>query len=218
MTSDPFYVTDPLIVEIYLYKNNYKDRLLIAELKECAQLIYNPEESENAFYVRADEIYDILRDKFKKDLQNFSSTSPKEISRSINSVYFLNNIINNFRNVKYLKVSVSDAEVYSRKVNDTINFDYRVIHSRVDFGSILTEEDRKDVKNLFIDCGLYQNEPFKTKPYFEITAEDFLSIISSYGSKFDPNDKNNLIINGLKSLLGPKIENDNPILLIIIDV
>jgi hypothetical protein len=217
MINDPLYVTDPLIVEVFLYKNNYKDRLLIAELKEGAQLVLDHEEFSNSFYVRSNEVYDILHDKFRRDLLNFSATAPDELSASINSVYFLVNILESFKNMKYLKINISDAEVYSRRVNDMINFDYRIIHSRVDLGSILMADDLKDVKSLFIDVGIYQNEPFKTKPYLEIATTDLLNILSSYGSRFDPIDKVNQLINGIKSLLGSKVEKDNSILLIIID-
>lgn len=211
------WVTDPLIVEIFLYKNNYKDRLLIAEMKEHARIVTAPFIESNSFFIQADELTDILYQCFRKDLADFASTSASEVSPSVTSIFFINNLLVTFPNVKYLKVNVSDSPVYSRKVENKVHFDYRIIHSKVDFGSILTEEDLSDVKSLFISAGIYKVEPFNTKPYFEIHAKDLLTIISSYGLNLEDGDEDHQLIGGIKALLGPKIEQDNPTLLIIID-
>jgi hypothetical protein len=211
------FVTDPLILEIFLYKSNYKDRLLIAEMREHAHIVSHPMINENSFFIQAKELTDILLDKFHKDISNFASTSQNEIGPSVTSIYFLYNILAMYQNIKYLKINVSDSEIYSRKIENRVNFDYRIIHSKLDLPSILMEEDLDEVKQLFISAGILKREPFVEKPYFDIFARDLLTILASYGSKFPEGDDVNLLINGIKALIGPKIEADNPNLLIIVD-
>jgi hypothetical protein len=218
MTDDEMnFVNDPLILEIFLYKNNYKDRLLIAEMKEHAQLISYQPMNDNSFFIQADELFDILHEKFRRDISNFESTPHQELGPSVTSIYFLNSILNSYKNVKYLKVNISDSSVYSRKVDNRVSFDYRIVHSKVDLSSILIDQDLIDVKQLFINAGILKNEPFQTKPYFEIFAKDLITILSAYGSRFPEGDETNQLIAGIKALIGPKVELDNPTLLIIID-
>jgi hypothetical protein len=211
------FVTDPLILEVFLYKNNYKDRLLIAEVKEHAYIICPPGSSENSFYIQAKELFDILHEKFRKDINDFDSTPQLELGPSVTSIYFLNNILKTYRKVKYLKINISESLVYSRKIENRVNFDYRIIHSKIDFPSILTIEDLILVRKLFVDSGVIKEEPFFNKPYIDIFARDLLTILSTYGSNFSEGDEVNQLISGIKALIGPKIESDNPTLLIIID-
>ena len=217
MIDDMNFVTDPLIVEIFLYKNNYKDRLLLAEMKEHARIVSPPFIDSNSFFVQASEVFDILHDKFRKDIANFASTSGAEVAKSVTSIYFLNNLLSTYQTVKYIKVNVSDSPVYSRRVNDKINFDYRIIHSRVDLCSLLVEEDLHDIKNLLIEADVLKVEPFDKKPYFEIYARDLLLVLNSYSANLNQDDEKNQLIQGLISLLGSKIEMDNSMLLIIIE-
>jgi hypothetical protein len=102
-------------------------------------------------------------------------------------------------------------------VNDKINFDYRIIHSRVDLCSLLVEEDLHDIKNLLIEAEVLKVEPFDKKPYFEIYARDLLLVLNSYSANLNQDDEKNQLIQGLISLLGSKIEIDNSMLLIIIE-
>ncbi len=211
------FVTDPLIVEIFLYKNNYKDRLLLAEMKEHARIVAAPFIEENSFFVQASEVFDILHDKFRKDLANFASTSNAEVGKSVTSIYFINNLLSTYQTVKYLKINVSDSPVYSRRVDNKINFDYRIIHSRVDLTSLLVEEDLADIKDLLIEANIIKRDIFDKKPYFEIYARDLLLVLNSFSSNLNEDDEKSQLIKGLISLLGPKIELDNSMLLIIID-
>jgi hypothetical protein len=55
---------EPLILEIYLNSNNYKDRLLITDLRKKAQIVKMPMIDDSAFYVKAEEVSDILYEKY----------------------------------------------------------------------------------------------------------------------------------------------------------
>ena len=210
-------LTDPQILEIFLYNSNYKDRILIAEMKERAHIVSIPHLSPNSFFVQVDEVDEILQTKFRKDLDNFASTSFNEVGPSVTSIFFIDSILNTFKNLKYFKVNVSDSKIYSRKIDNRVNFDYKIIHSRFDLANYLSEEDLKDVRKILISANILKIEPFTNKPYIEIQSRDFIHLLSIYGSKFDPESETNQLIAGLKALLGPKLESDNPTLLIILE-
>jgi hypothetical protein len=84
---------DPLILEIYLYNNNYKDRLLISELKEKAYTVRVPELEGTSFFIRVDDMYEILNTKFKKDLRDFESTPYENLEQSVTSIFLLSLVV-----------------------------------------------------------------------------------------------------------------------------
>ena len=208
---------DPLILEIYLYTNNYKDRLLISELKSKAQTIKIPGIDDTSFFVKVDDMYDILHDKFRKDLRDFDSTPYDTLNGSVTSIYFIESIMRAFHKMKYFRINVSDSQIYTRKVNDKISFDYRVIHSRVDLPIICTPEYLAHCKRIFKNIGVYGNDPFDKTPYFEIAVADLFNKLRSYSMNFtEEDDELNYILN-LQMMFGPKLERDNCTVLVVVE-
>jgi len=217
MTDDMMsFVSDPLILEIFLYQNNYKDRILLSEMKKRAQLVKMGNEDSNSFFVRIEDIEDILLTSFIRDINNFDSTSKLD-STSVTSIYFIDNIIKSYRYLKYFKVNVSDSEVYSRKSENKIVFDYRIIHSRIDLPSVLTPEDLIEVQQMLKDAKIYEINPFDLKPYFEMTVKDLFYHLNNYAMDLDPESDEFHLIVGLKALIGPKMEIDDPVVLVIVE-
>jgi len=211
---------DPLIFEIYLFNNNYKDRLLISELREKANTVKIPELQDSSFFVRVDDVWDILNTKFKKDLNDFDSTPEQSLNKSITSIYFIKLMILRFDRAKYIKVSVSDSLVYSRKVKDHIKFDFRIIHSRVDLPHICTSEFLTECKRVFQILGLYQPNPFDKTPYFEISAIELFDSLEGYTTELnisDPESDDLFIIQNINLLFGKKLQKDNSIVLVIVE-
>lgn len=208
---------DPLILEIYLYTNNYKDRLLISELKSKAQTIKIPGLDEASFFVKADDMYDILHDKFRKDLRDFDSTPYDTLNGSVTSIYFIESIMRSFQKMKYFRINVSDSQIYTRKVNDKISFDYRVIHSRVDLPVICTSEYLAECKRIFKNIGVYGMDPFDKTPYFEISVTDLFNKLREYSMNFTEEDDELSYILNLQAMFGAKLERDNCTALIVVE-
>jgi hypothetical protein len=101
---------DPLILEIFLNNNNYKDRLLISDLRKRAHLIKLQSLDENSFFVKAEELENILSTKFQSDLKEFSTLPNSSLPSNATSIYFLNSMLNEFRHVKYFRIYVSNTQ------------------------------------------------------------------------------------------------------------
>jgi hypothetical protein len=209
---------DPLILEIYLYNNNYKDRLLISELKEKAHTITVPGIAENAFFVKADDMMDILVTKFKKDLSEFESTPYDHLKDTVTSIYFIDNMLRSFDAIKYFRINVSDSQVYSRKGKDSISFDYKIIHSRVDLPSICTPEYLQNVKRILTRVGFISKDSFEKSPYFESSAREIISRLRSYSNDLEPESEEHQYVTNLIFIFGNKLEKDNSIVLVIVDL
>jgi len=209
---------DPLILEIYLYNNNYKDRLLISELKNRAQMVKTANMEDNSFFVKIDDMCDVLYTKFIKDLKNFDSTPTNTLNQSVTSIFFIDSMIRTFQSTKYFKINISDSPVYSRKVKDNIVFDFRVIHSIVDLSYVCSSEFLIQCQRIFKTLGLYQTDSFDKTPYFEITVPELFFKLNEYERTIeDATSIEHEYIFNIKSIFGQKLEKDNCIALVVME-
>lgn len=206
---------DPLVLEIFLYKNNYKDRLLISELKEKAQTIKIPGLENGSFFVKTDDIIDILNTKFKKDLDNFESTPSENLNQSVTSIYFIDSIIQAFGSIRYFRINVSESEVYSRKTKDSISFEFRILHSKIDLTSICAPDFLIEARRILKKLGFISPESFTKTPYFEASARDLVNKLRSYSQMINPEGEESEYVSSLLLIFGNKLEKDNSIILVI---
>ena len=210
-------LVDPLILEICLYKNNYVDRLLITELKQKAHTVTIPGMDNSSFFVKIDDIEMILNNRFKKDLQNFDATPYNTLNQSVTSVYFLDSIIKAFGTIKYFRINISDSSIYTRKTKDTISFDYRIIHSRIDLAEVCSDEALVKFKNVFKELGYFSDDPFDKTPYVEISVRDFLLNLRDYKFTIEEQESEEFfIVDELEQIFGTKLEKDDSIALVIL--
>jgi len=206
---------EPLILEIYLNNNNYKDRILINDLKKRAHIVKLHDIDESSFFVRAEEVNDIINTKFHNDLLEFDSTPITSLAPKVTSIYFIDSMIRSFRNLRYFRIHVSNSINPSRRIEDKIVFDYRIMHTKLDLANNCTPELFKDFQELFSNIGVYREELFHDKPFFEISAKELFYKILNYQSKFAQDDDEYLMVLDILSILGSKIEKDNSTMLIV---
>lgn len=210
-------VIDPLILEIFLFKNNYKDRLLISALKEKAHVVKVEGTDDNSFFVKVEDVDQILHRNFKKDIMDFDSTPSHSLSTSVTSIYFIDSMIQNFANLKYFKINVSNSEVYTRMSNDIISFDYRVIHSKLDLPSFCNEEFLDICKEIFAAIGVYKQTTFNKEPYFEIYANELIQKLHNHANTLEEESEELEYVTNIIFILGPKLEKDNPLLMVVVE-
>jgi len=210
-------VVDPLVLEIFLFKNNYKDRLLISALKEQAHVVAIDGDNEGSFFVKVEDVDDILHNNFSKDLKEFASTPEHSLSTSVTSIYFIVSMLQNFSKLKYFKISISNSEIYTRKSTTGISFDYKVIHSKIDFPSFCTPEFLEICRQLFGAIGVYKKTPFDKEPYFEIYANELIQKLVDHTDDLEEDSEELNYVSNIISILGTKLEKDNPLLLIVVE-
>ncbi len=210
--NDVIGMVEPLILEIYLNSNNYKDRLLINDLRKKAQIVKMPSIDSNAFFVKSEEVSDILYEKYLKDIQNFESTPISTFIDSANSVFYIEAILREFICLKYFKINVSDKSI-SR---DTSNvFEYKIMHSKVDLANSVAFDFLDMCVDIFTKIGIYNNTTFYPKPYIEISVKDLFSKLLDYQLEFDKEDEEYLDVIDVMMIFGNKLERDNATCMII---
>ena len=208
------FMIEPLILEVYLNKENYKDRLLINDIKKNAQIIKLPEHGPSSFFVKASELEGILYTRYYDDILNFESASQSDFDKSANSVFFLEAALREFPKLRYFRIKVSSNEKSAKKDS---KFDYKIMHSRVDLANSVTPEFLVDCKRVFIDIGLYQPSKFEPKPYFEVQTKQLLILLQNHMMNMEPTEENRILIDSIMNIFGHKLERDNATVLVIIE-
>ena len=208
-------LVQPLILEIFLYQNNYKDRLLVSELRKRINIIQT-EEDDNSFFVKADDVFYVISSKFAKDLDIFRNSPDKTLFKNATSIYFIDSILSRFQSIKYFKVNVSQSNNFSREKENTISFDYRIAHSRLDLTAEFDGADLFLVDCILKDIGVFVYDILNPKAYTEIQTHELIDKLSVYSSTLDDESEELEIIHRILMIIGPKLEKDNSILLLIV--
>lgn len=210
-------LVQPLILEIYLNNSVYKERLLINDLKRSSKLIELPDDKSNSFFVRAEELEEVLYDGFGKEILNFRSSSESQIGTSASSIFFLDGILQTYKELRYFRVNVSDSKKYSRIQDDMLVFDYKLMHVKVDIANKCSEDFIQEIKRIFSEINVYRNELFYDKPYFEIDASVLFNKLYQYAQEFSEEEQEYSLVQNILDVFGPRIERDNAIILIIME-
>lgn len=208
--DDTNFMIEPLILEIFLNKNNYKDRLLITDFKKKAQIVTIPDYDSSSFFVKVNEVEDILWEKYRKDISNFDSVSPANFKANANSVFYLEAALREFKGLKYFRVHVSDIEETEKKP-----FEYKIMHSRIDLANRCHSDFLAMCERIFKKIGVYQPTTYNPIPYFEIAVRDLFVRLQNYSYNFDKEDEEYKNVIDIMLIFGQKLEKDNSTALII---
>ena len=155
-----------------------------------------------------------------------------EVSKNVNSVHFLARIIDNFQNLKYVKVTVSPKRTFTRLVELTnnksyINFDYKIITSIIDLTLCFSKKSEyKLINEVLKKIGLIKPDIFGTKvSYIKTTSQELIGLLGVFEGSLlanpenpDPKaDKYIQAIDMIYDIIDRKAENDNCKIILITD-
>jgi hypothetical protein len=176
----------PYAIDITLYKHNYYDRLIISYLKKYAQYIPSGNTNES-FIVNVKDFKRILSSRFNSELSSMKGLTEIEVSKNVNSVHFLARIIDNFQNLKYVKVTISSKRTFTRLVELTnnksyINFDYKIITSIIDLTLCFSKKSEyKLINEVLKKIGLIKPDIFGTKiSYIKTTSQELIGLLGVF--------------------------------------
>jgi len=214
-TEENFELTIPTNISFTLYKYDYIDSIISSRiLKECKKVSTGRK-----------GVYKISVDGFKQAILS-SRRLRAELEKSkelfdapgtikINSLFFLWNIIEALPNLKWLTFKISDDKNYSRlfEVQDKqiLTFQYTIEEGLIYLPDILGREDLDTFNKQIINIGIMENKYFDRRGYFWMKASSFFDLIATL------EDKGIDIMTKVIHSIDPKIDDDDPTLLVITD-
>lgn len=225
--SNLYYSDVPVLINVTLFKNNYYDKKILSLLKQ--KMLYYREDSKNTLTVSTWDIKRIIDENLNDIIQDLKNSTPMEFSKNVNSVYFLYELIETYSNLRYFTINISDDKNCSRLMfpkdlngQPVINFDFKVVHSVLDFPNHLDSNNLKLLNTFLKDIKLFEKDKFREgPPYMHIIASYFIDKINSFTSIFEENSEQIKhympIIDIINNLINSKILMDNPTCLLITD-
>ena len=213
LVDNRFELEIPTHIAFTLYKNDYVDNLIISKVKkECR----NESKKKNEFIVSLEEFQNaisssaFLRAELKKTISQDLLPNP---NFKPNSIFFLQSIINRLPNLNKITFKISDEKIFSRLVKvdggrEIVSFHFNIIEGMFDLTQILDRVQLDTFNKRFMAVGIMKNKYLERIPYFYIKATVLFDILSEMDEAqvFDAFD--------IITSVDPKIEEDDPILLV----
>lgn len=205
----------PISIQITLYKQNHIDNTLIGNVLRYANVIAQ-NDLKNKFIVYKKDLLDIINLRFFDEIEKFSTIPSGSLYSSVNSIYFLNKILNEFSNLEMIEINVSNSRIYSRLVssgeNSVIGFDYKITHGIVNYPDYIPSSDNR-LNIMLSELGYSIN----STPYLIVKGKDFIERLSHFEKTNKIAHTCKDIINISYELFEPKIEIDDTLITIILD-
>lgn len=228
MIMNNFISDVPFFINVTLYKNNYYDNKILSLIKHKSIYVEN---NKNTLTITSSDLKTLIDENLKNTLDDLNNATPIEFTKNINSIYFLYEMIKSYSNLMYFTINISNDKNYTRVVTNKesnsdsffINFDFKVVQCILDFPNHLDSNGLKLLNSFLRRINLFEEDKFREgPPYIDIMTKDFLSKIHEFMKEFK-NEKDKEfeyympIINVIYELINPKIEQDNPLCLLILD-
>lgn len=206
----------PTHISFTLYKFDYVDSIIISRvLKECKN-----------WNTSSDDVYTVKVNSFKSALFG-SSRLKAEIQRTEehglnpapglkpNSVSFLWSIMERLRNLDWVTFTISYDKKFSRLIRienrEVLSFYFRIDEGVFDLTKVFDRESLDIINLKIIQFGIMPNKYLERSPYFYMKSSMLFEILGQLEmdealNTFDVLDQ-----------IDPKLEDDDPILLVITD-
>jgi|TARA_B100000780_G_scaffold269599_1_gene228559 hypothetical protein len=203
----------PTHIAFTLYKNDYIDNLIISKVKkECRNRSENPSEFNISLeqFERAIKTSAFLRAELQKTIDQELLPNP---NFKPNSIFFLQSIIARLSNLERITFKISNEKIFSRLVklengHEIVSFHFNILEGIFDLTQILDRKQLDTFNKKFIDIGILSNKYLDRASHFYIKAALLFDILAEM-EESQIMDAFDIITS-----IDPKIEEDDPILLV----
>tara|TARA_B100001758_G_C18286172_1_gene544415 strand:+ start:363 stop:1028 length:666 start_codon:yes stop_codon:yes gene_type:complete len=213
LIDNKFELEIPTHISFTLYKNDYIDGLIISRVKkECK----NESDRPNEFTLTLDSFNSAIRTSafLKAELtKTMNQDLLPNPNFKPNSIFFLQSIINRLPNLHKITFKISNDKIFSRLVKvegnrEVVSFHFNILEGSLDLTKILSREQLDTFNKRFMEVGIMKNKFLERSSYFYIKATLLFDILS------DLDQAQVLEAFDIITAVDPKIEEDDPILLV----
>ena len=213
LIDNKFELEIPTHISFTLYSNDYIDGLIISRVNhECK----NESNKKNEFTLSLERFNNAIRTStfLKAEL---AKTLDQELlpnpNFKPNSIFFLQSIINRLPNLERITFKISNDKIFSRLVKvegnrEIVSFHFNIIEGTFDLTKLLDRTQLDNFNKRFMEVGIMKNKYLERSPYFYIKATALFDILSQL------DEAQILEAFDVIAAVDPKIEEDDPILLV----
>lgn len=212
MLTKHFQLQIPTHISFTLYKNDHIDSIIITRvLNECENL--SEEVGVYTFDINAFKQAILTSTRLKTEVDKMKLVGKRE---KFNSINFLWTIFESLINIEHVSFKISADKEYTRIVNfngqELVNFQYKILEGKLDLSKLLTIDELDGLNVSLIESEILSNNHLDRQSFFYIETVKFLDLITNFDINF-----NITTVDTILDAIDPKLEEDNPLLLIITD-
>jgi hypothetical protein len=209
------------VIDIILYKYNYYDNKIWTGIKN--QINYMTV-NEQSVLVSPAALKEYIEKTYPNELNKFKSIGSEFLHKDANSIYFLNLLLSQMQQLKWVKLTLDKSKNYSRLINDggqspRINFSYKILHITLRLFDLFQEDELEDINKILTGLKLLRNG----KPYERHRLDHFVSMLDRWMNNADLNphdhtpDEQVELVAMILDIIEAKLEGDNPEVLLVTD-
>ncbi len=203
------------IIDIVLYKYNYYDNRLWTGAKNQLRYIeINPQ----SILVSPSDVKNHLEVNYPNELNKFKAIGSEFLHKEANSIYFMNRFLYQMPKMKWIKLTLDKSKNYSRVIGNesqtskSINFSYKVLHATVRLYDIFSEEELLALNKILLELDLL--EPHI--PYMRHSLNEIVDKLDNWLNSADTDSEIDVVAI-LLDMIDPKMQGDNPEILLVTD-
>jgi hypothetical protein len=217
----------PVWIEIVLYKSCAYDLKLVNDIRDKAIRTKIEKDGESLF-LQPQVLREVISKRpYSTRLKKQAKMTPVEIAENVDSVYFINNILNALQNLRIVKIFLSNSiftgRVFTSDDQEVIMLEHSVEYGVLDLPRYFNEKELESFNKTMISLGFLRNKYLLRDPYFKISTTEFLQKLENYitdiflKDEIDEDDSEMIFLDKLYALIDPKLEEDDTLLLILTD-
>jgi hypothetical protein len=211
----------PIVIDITLHKYNHLDNRLWVQIKNDLNYI---DVDGDSVLVDVDELRNLIEVNYASMINTVKSVGSDFLHKKVNSIYFIYGILIDFSNLKFIKVTKSCDKKFTRLLeiegDKMLKFDFKVLSMTLRLHDWFYTEELKILNPILEELKILE----EGIPYNRIKLIDLVDSLEGWldremseqiseTAKHDPVP----LVTELIELIDPKIERDNPLLLLITD-
>jgi hypothetical protein len=203
----------PTTVDVTLYKYNHYDNMIWTLVRNELNWI-NVDQDMMIVYVP--ELIELIEDKFELMLNKIAALGGEFLHKDVNSIYFLYMMCSDMERLQYIKLTLSKKKSFNRMMtmddSKVLKFDFKVLTVTLRLREFFSRKETQIINSVLEKSNLLE----KGVPFAQYKLSHLLNRLDDILSDIIDSDAGDLIA-GLLDILDPKLENDNPLVLLVTD-
>lgn len=207
----------PTAVDITLYRYNYIDNKLWAQIHNDVDFI---ETTEDSIMISSSQLEYLLKKYYSSILNKIKTVGSEVFHKEINTVYFLHQMVLEMDNLQYIKFNLNFDKSYNRTIlmddKTVLQFGFKVITATLRLSDLYDDEELEIVNGILEKLSILA----PNEQYTRIFAKDLADSIDLY-MMANENDEDEIgdegIIADILDILENKLEPENTLILLITD-
>lgn len=157
------------VIDITLYKFNYYDNLIWTK---CLNQLDFVKIDESSILITSTQLKKLFEYNFKREILKIRSISFDLIHKEASSIYFINQLLSDFNNLKWIKLTHSKTRKFSRVVDiknqKSLKFSFKILKITIRLNNFLNFDEIQLINPILKKYNLIKNKPYNKLKLSEI--------------------------------------------------